>query len=74
MTMVVLYRQLWSFSLITRARDTDKHDSGGSLQRIVVFFSHPPPGIGIGTNMTGGSLQTIMGFFTHHYSEGQGQT
>ena len=52
MTVVVLYRQLWSFSLTTWVRDRDKDDSGGSLQTIVVFFTHPPPGIGIGTNMT----------------------
>ena len=40
MTVVVLYRQLWSFSLTTWVRDRDKHDSGGSLQTIVVFFTH----------------------------------
>ena len=70
MTMVVLCRQLWSFSLTTWVRDRDKYDSGGSLQRIVVFFTHPPPGEDRDKHDNGGSLQTIMVFFSHHLGKG----
>ena len=66
MAVVVLYRQLWSFSLTTWVRDRDKHDSGGSLQRIVVSFTHPPPGEDRDKHDNGGSLQTIVVLFTHH--------